>query len=59
MHEIDNNIPRIVCGFHTKLGGGTPLIVSQNKRFQGFKSDILSVISLLGEKFIFQLPSDN
>ena len=27
--------------------------LSRNKRFQGFKSDILRVTSLLGEKFIF------
>ena len=52
MHEFDNNIPPIVCGFHTKSGWGTHLVFLKT-RFQGYKSDILSVISLLEEKFTF------
>ena len=34
MHEFDNNIPPIVCGFHTKSGWGTHLVFSLKRDFK-------------------------
>ena len=54
MHEIGTNLPKIVCGFYTKYGRWDTLFL--NKRTQGFISEILRMVSLLGEKFIFSTP---
>ena len=51
MSENYKNVPLIVCGFHTKWGKRDTLF--QKRRFQGFISEILRVVGLLGEKFIF------
>ena len=60
MCENDNNVPLIVCDFHTKWGKRDTLSLFKLGRFQGFISEILRVVGLLGEKFIFfQLPWDN
>ena len=46
-------VPLIACDFHMKLG---KLSFFQMRRFQGLISEILRVLSLLGEKFIFSTP---
>ena len=54
MHEIDRNLPLIVYGFNE---AGETNVVFQKRRFQSFISEVLRLVSLLGEKFIcFQLP---
>ena len=52
MSENDKIVPLIVCDFHRNEVRGAPLVF-QKRRFQGFISELLKVVSLLGEKFIF------
>ena len=53
MSENDKNVPLFVCDFHAKGGKRDTLWFFQNRRFQGFISEILRVIGLFGEKFTF------
>ena len=53
MSENVKNIPLIVCDFHTKRGKRDTLSFFEKRRFQGFISEILRVVGLLGEKFTF------
>ena len=53
MSENVKNVPLIVCDFHTKSGKRDTLSFFQKRRFQGFISEILRVVGLLVEKFIF------
>ena len=57
MHDSDTNIPKIICGFHSKELGHTQIL--QNWKSQGLISKILKVVSPLGESLIFQLSEDN
>ena len=52
MSENDKNVPLIVVTFTRNEVRGTHL-VSYNRRFQGFMSELLRVVGLLGEKFTF------
>ena len=55
LSESDKNVYSMHCDFHTKRGRGgwdTPSFFKK-RRFQSFESEILKVISLLGEKLIF------
>ena len=58
MHEIGTNVPLIVCGFHTKWGKWDTFSFFEKKKIQSFISEILRVVSLLGEKFILLPPWD-
>ena len=53
MSENDKNVPLIVSNFHTKQGKRDTLSFFQTRRFQGFISEILRVVGLLGENFTF------
>ena len=52
MSENDKSVPFIVFDFHMKRGKRTHLVFSK-RRFQGFVSEILRVVGLLGEKYFF------
>ena len=54
MSENDKNVPLIVCDFHTRCGERDT--VFQKRRFQGFISEILRAVGLLGEKVTFSTP---
>ena len=51
MSENDKNVPIVICHFHKICGKRGTLF--QKRRFQGFISEILRVVGLLGEKFTF------
>ena len=51
--ETDKNVHSMYCGFHTKRGR-PDLQFFQRRRIQRFIFEILRVISLLEEKFIFK-----
>ena len=53
MNEIDKNIPLIVCGFTGNASGETHIVFFQKRRSKSSVFEILRVVSLLGEKFIF------
>ena len=46
----------MVCSFHVQLSRWDTPSYFQNKRFQGFISEILGVVSLLREKYIVSTP---
>ena len=50
---MTKNVPLIVRDFHRKLGKRDTLNFFQKRRFQGFISEMLRVVSLLGETFTF------
>ena len=52
MSENDRYVPLFVYHFHTNEVRRAHLVF-QKKRFQGFISEILRVVGLLREKFIF------
>ena len=56
MSENDKNVPSIVSDFHTKSSKRDTLSFFQKRIFQGFISDILRMVGLLGEKFTFSTP---
>ena len=53
MSENDENVSLIVCDSHTKLGKRDTFILFKKRRFQGFISEILRGVGLLGERFTF------
>ena len=53
MSENDENVPLIICDFHAKWAERDALSFFQKRRFQGFISETLRVVGLLGEKFTF------
>ena len=53
MSENDKNVALAVCDFHTKWDKQDTLSFFRKRRFQGFISEILRVVRLLGEKFTF------
>ena len=53
MSENVKNVPLIVCDRHTKCGKRDTLKNFQKRTFQGFISEILRVVGLLGENFTF------
>ena len=55
MSENDKSVPFIIFDFHMKRGKRTHLVFSK-RRFQGFVSEILRVVGLLGEKYFFSTP---
>ena len=61
MSENDKNIPLIVfVSFTRNEVSRTQFTILSKEEFQGFVSEILRVVSLLGEKTIFfQLSLDN
>ena len=59
MSENYKNVPLIIFDFSPNEVRGTHLVFFRKMRFQGFISEIFSVVSLLREKFVFFFQNQN